>query len=133
MALGQIEFTVVLAVFSGFLIFTPERLVLLRSLCVWAVCILVAWHGYGWWKRNPWIENIATAFTEGHVLSDIAGLLWAGPIGTLAGWANRGVGLVRQEIIAVGSAALGWGQALLRWARGMDYLLPLLREKIASR
>ena len=118
MALGQIEFTVVLAVVFSFLIFTPEPLVLLRNLCLLAVCILAGWHGFDWWKRNPWLERIATAFTTGHGLHGIAGLAWSRTTSPFAGWANRGAEVVQQKHIAIISTAHGWAKALFKWARG---------------
>jgi hypothetical protein len=81
MALGQIEFTVLLTVVSGFLIFTPERLVLLRSLCLWAVSVLAAWHGYAFWNTSPWAQRVTSAFTTGRGLEDVADLAWNEAVG----------------------------------------------------
>lgn len=71
MPLTQIEFTILFAAASGFLIFTPERLVLLRDLLFWAVLVLAAFHGHSFWRSNAWAERVASAFTTGRGLYDI--------------------------------------------------------------
>ncbi len=123
MALSQIEFTVVWAVVVSFLMFTPEPLVLLRNLCLLAICILAGWHGFDWWKRNPWLESIATAFITGHRLLDIAGLAWGRRISPFVGAANRGAELVQQKYTTITSTALSWAKIFLQWVKGKSICL----------
>ncbi len=82
MALGRVEFTLLVAVISAFIIFTPERLALLRLLCFWGVSILLGWHGYHWWERNPWVQDLVTALTTDQGLSGfITNLAWDQTVG----------------------------------------------------
>ncbi|KAK3309979.1 uncharacterized protein B0T15DRAFT_488675 [Chaetomium strumarium] len=108
MALGQVEFTVLLTVVSGFLIFTPERLVLLRSLCLWAVSVLAAWHGYAFWKASPWAHRVTSAFTTGRGLEDIADLAWNEAVGTFVDQAKQNLPLIPRKCVEFVFAAFGW-------------------------
>jgi hypothetical protein len=103
MPLTQIEFTVLCAVIFGFLIFTPERLVLLRGFVFWGALTLAAWHGHDFWRRNPWAERVATALTTGRGLHEIANVAMDH---LLSDWVDQ----VRQR-------CTGWVKALFGWAR----------------
>ncbi|KAK3901753.1 hypothetical protein C8A05DRAFT_34551 [Staphylotrichum tortipilum] len=108
MALGRVEFTVLVAVISAFIIFTPERLALLRLLCFWGISILLGWHGYHWWERNPWVQDLVTALTTDQGLSGfLTNLAWDQTVG-------KAVRSVWDTFVGVLSVVGGVAEALFR-------------------
>ena len=112
MALGQIEFTLILAIAASFFIFTPEPLVLLRNLCVLASLVLVGWHGFGWWERKPWIEKLATDFAAGRGLDHLVTLVWGGTVGPVVAWVRQRIVWARKISEAVVSEVTRGAKAL---------------------
>ncbi|KAK3294453.1 uncharacterized protein B0H64DRAFT_400737 [Chaetomium fimeti] len=120
MPLTQIEFTILFAVVAGFLIFTPERLLLLRGFLFWGALTLAAWHGHDFWRRNTWAERVATAFTAGRGLHEIANLALDQVPSTWMGWANW----VQPKYISLALAFFSWARGGTRAYDGSNGTAP---------
>jgi hypothetical protein len=118
MLMGQIEFALVVSVLSAYLIFTPERLVLLRNLLLWAIMTWTAWHGYDSWQRSPWTRKVITAFVMGRGLPDIAGLVWDKAFGACVDWGTKRATAIRRECTRISAGAYNWLRDLLGWPQG---------------
>ncbi|KAH6856229.1 hypothetical protein B0I37DRAFT_71751 [Chaetomium sp. MPI-CAGE-AT-0009] len=107
MPLTQIEFTIPFAVVAGFLIFTPERLLLLRGLLFWGALTWAAWHGHDFWRRNAWAERVATAFAAGRGLHEIANIALDQVPSAWMNWTNW----IRPKYISLAFSLFGWARS----------------------
>ncbi|KAI5467537.1 hypothetical protein BGZ63DRAFT_30102 [Mariannaea sp. PMI_226] len=69
MALGQFEFALLTSVAAAFIIFTPQPLVLLRNLLLWAGFTWLAWHGHECWNTSPLLRRLVDGLCAGDGVS----------------------------------------------------------------
>jgi hypothetical protein len=116
--MGQVEFVLVVSVVVAYLIFTPERLVLLRNLILWAIMTWMAWHGYELWQNSPLTTKIIAFFGTGRGLSEIPSLVWNEVFRAYFDWGTNRAADIRQECIRTGIRAFNRLRSLLRWTPG---------------
>ncbi|KAE8445965.1 hypothetical protein EG329_012744 [Mollisiaceae sp. DMI_Dod_QoI] len=116
--MGQVEFVLVVSVVVAYLIFTPERLVLLRNLMFWAIGTWAAWYGYELWEKSTLARKIITSFSTGRNLSEILSLVWNEIFRVYFDWGTDRAANIRQECIRIGKGVFSWLRRLLWWAPG---------------
>jgi len=89
MQITRIEFVLLVAVFSGVIIFCPEALVLLRNLCIWGLITWTAWYGYEQWEISAWARQFIQSLVQARSLTDVAALLLGESTSAGVEWVNN--------------------------------------------
>jgi adenosyl cobinamide kinase/adenosyl cobinamide phosphate guanylyltransferase len=89
MQITRIEFVLLVAVFSGVIIFCPDALVLLRNLCIWCLIIWAAWYGYDEWESSARVRQVLQSLVQARSLADLATLLWGESTSAGMEWVNN--------------------------------------------
>lgn len=89
MQITRIEFVLLVAVFSGVIIFCPEALVLLRNLCIWSLITWAAWYGHEQWEDSAWARQVVQNLAQARSLTEVATLLWGESTSAGMEWVNN--------------------------------------------
>jgi hypothetical protein len=89
MQMTRIEFVLLVAVFSGVIIFCPEALVLLINLCIWGLITWTAWYGYEQWEISAWARQVIQHLVQARSLTDVAALLLGESTSAGVEWVNN--------------------------------------------
>ena len=101
MQITRIEFVLLVAVFSGVIIFCPEALVLLRNLCVWCLIIWAAWYGYDQWESSARVRQGLQSLLQARSLADVTTLLWGETRTAAMEWVNNKASYARHVVSRV--------------------------------
>lgn len=89
MEITRIEFVLLVAVFSGVIIFCPEALVLLRNLCIWSLITWTAWYGYEQWEISARARQVIQSLVQARSLTDVAAILLGESTSAGVEWVNN--------------------------------------------